>query len=53
MPRGGSSLCGGFGGLPCGLGVLWVLVLCWGFTVGVIVGVWGLGGLGFAGVIIP
>ena len=42
MPRGGSSLCGGFEGSPCGLGVLWVLVLCWGFTVGAIVGGWGL-----------
>ena len=36
-----------------GVGALWVLVSCWGFTVGAIVGGWGLGGLGFAGVIIP
>ena len=35
------------------VGALWVLVSCWGFTVGAIVGGWGLGGLGFAGVIIP
>ena len=35
-----------------GVGALWVLVSCWGFTVGAIVGGWGLEGLGFARVII-
>ena len=53
MPRGGGSICGDFEVLQIGgMGALWVLVSCWGFTVGAIVGGWGLGGLGFDRVII-
>ena len=55
MPWGGSSLCGGFGGSSCGLGCGGLVGF--GFMLrfhwGAIVGGWGLGGLGFARVIIP